>query len=103
MSQTETTTKKDSQFHEGFAGVNNTLDLDSAPGSYPRGPELMAQVLEGIGLKNGEDVVCTGAAFGNFTFHVNPEKDKEYEAVKSTIGERIKALYNGGRIRYGSW
>lgn len=103
MSQTETTTKKDSQFHEGFAEVNHTLELDSAPGSYPRGPELMEQVLEGTGLENGKDVVCTGAAFGNFTFHVNPEKDTLYEAIKPKIEERIKSLYNSGKIRYGSW
>ena len=103
MPQNETSSKTESQFYEGFIGVNNTLDLDSPPGSYPRGPELMEQVLEGTGLKNGEDVVCTGAAFGNFTFHVNPEKDMEYEAAKSTIAERIKALYNSGKIRYGSW
>jgi hypothetical protein len=103
MSQTETATKTESQFHPGFSNVNNTLELDSSPGSYPRGPELMEQVLEGTGLKNGEDVVCTGTFFGNYTFQVNPEKDKEYEAVKTTIGDKIKSLYHGGKIRYASW
>lgn len=99
MSQTETT----SQFHPGFSNVTHKLALDSAPGVYPRGPELMEKVLEGTGLKNGEDVVCTGTFFGNYTFEVNPEKDSEYEAVKEIIGERITALYHGGSIRYGSW
>ena len=102
MSQTAQT-KKDSQFHEGFAGVNNTLELDSAPGVYPRGPELMEQVLNGLGLKYGEDVVCTGAFFGNYTFHVNPEKDKEYKSVKDKVKARIEGLYNSGKIRYASW
>lgn len=102
MSQTETA-KTEIQFHKGFAGVNHTLELDSAPGVYPRGQELMEKVLEGTGLKNGEDVVCTGTFFGNYKFQVNPEKDSEYEAVKETIGERITALYHGGSIRYGSW
>jgi hypothetical protein len=103
MSQTETTTKTESQFHEGFAGVNHTLELDSAPGSYPRGPELMEQVLDGTGLVNGVDVVCTGTCFGNYTFEVDPAKDELYAAIKPKIEERIKSLYNSGRIRYGSW
>jgi hypothetical protein len=102
MSQT-TEQKKKSQFHQGFTGVNNKLELDSAPGSYPRGPELMAQILEGTSLKNGEDVVCTGTFFGNYKFQVNPEKDKEYEEAKSKIADRITELYESGRIRYASW
>jgi len=102
MPQTEET-KKDSQFHKGFAGVKYTLELDSAPGVYPRGQELMEQVLDGLGLKNGEDVVCTSALFGNYTFHVNPEKNKEYESVKEKVKARIEGLYHSGRIRYGSW
>lgn len=82
--------------------AKHTLDLDSAPGVYPRGAELMNRLLDGLGFEPG-DIVMTGALFGNHKFRVIPEKDEFYESKKEEIGNRIKQAYGNGLIRYGTW
>jgi hypothetical protein len=59
-------------------------------------------VLDGLGLMP-EDFTITNKFFGEWTFELKPEKNKQYAAVKDDIGKRIIALYNNGVIRYGEW
>ena len=76
-----------------------TIELDCAPGT-PRPDALLPQVLAGTGLELDEPV---STFFGNWTWAVPADQEEKYLAAKPVLAERIKALYNAGAIRYGSW
>lgn len=81
--------------------AKHTIEIDCAPGGI-RPNELLPSVLEGTGIEiDPENTV--GRFFGNWTWEVPEEQHELYEQVRDTISERIKNLYNSGRIRYGSW
>ena len=83
--------------------MNNlqTIELDCAPG-HPRPDSLLAGVLAGTGIKP-EQLKCVGKCFGNWTYEIPEELTEQYLAVKEKVASAIKALYNVGAIRYGSW
>ena len=76
-----------------------TIELDCPPG-WPRPGDLIADVIKDTGLPERENV---GSFFGNWTWDYSDIPADQWEAVKPTLKERIVALYNAGRIRYGSW
>lgn len=78
-----------------------TIELDCAPG-FPRPSDLLPSVLEGTGLtKDPEDTV--GRFFGCWTWDFSSVPPEQWAKVRPILKERITALHNAGRIRYGSW
>jgi hypothetical protein len=78
-----------------------TVELDCPPGS-PRPGDLLPIVLEGTGIKLDPEQTVS-RFFGNWQWVIPPEQESLYSAVRPEVAERIRALYNSGRIRYGSW
>jgi hypothetical protein len=74
------------------------LSLDCAPGAIRPG-NLLPQVIKDTGLKVKEPVATF---FGCWTWDCSDQAE-EYEKARATIGERVKALYNDDKIRFGSW
>jgi hypothetical protein len=79
--------------------MTKTIELDCEP-MAPRPDTYIASVLEGTGIP--VKVNCS-ACFGNWTWDYSEIPDDVWEAAKPVLKERITALYNNGRIRYGSW
>jgi hypothetical protein len=79
----------------------NTIELDCAPGT-PRPSDLLPGVLDGTGITiDPENTI--GRLFGNWEWEIPEEFTKQYEDSKAILKERITALHQSGRIRYGSW
>jgi hypothetical protein len=95
--ETPTTTPKGEQ----EKNETNTVEIDCPPGT-PRPDDLFPDVIKGTGLAV-EDFDLVSKVFGNFTWELKAQKNDLYKKAKNTIGERIKALYSQGKIRYGSW
>lgn len=77
----------------------HSIELDCPPGS-PRPGDLIAQVIAGTGLPLREDCM---RCFGNWKWSYDDVSCEEWDRIQPIIKERITALYNSGRIRYGSW
>lgn len=78
-----------------------SIELDCAP-MTPRPSTLLPGVLKGTGIKLDPEKP-SGTFFGNWTWDIPADQCEAYEKVRSTIAERVKALYHSGHIRYGSW
>lgn len=76
-----------------------TIELDCAPGT-PRPDSYIDSVIKDTGLPSREPV---SKFFGNWMWVYNDIPAEQWERVRATLKERITALYNAGRIRYGSW
>jgi hypothetical protein len=76
-----------------------TIELDCPPGA-PRPDELIQGVIKDTGLELREPV---GKFFGNFTWDYRDVPDDVWLKAKPILKTRITALYQCGRIRYGSW
>jgi hypothetical protein len=79
--------------------MQRTIELDCPPGS-PRPGDLIAEVIEGTGLELRDTV---SRFFGNWKWDYNDVSQEEWDKLKPILRERIKALYQRGVIRYGSW
>ena len=78
-----------------------TIDLDCAPGGI-RPNDLLPGVLADTGVViDPENTVSR--FFGNWTWKVPSEYNVLYEKNRELIKNRIIALHEAGRIRYGSW
>ena len=42
-------------------------------------------------------------SFGDWEWHVKPEHEANYLAIKPAVEQYLTNLYNQGHIRYGSW
>jgi hypothetical protein len=76
-----------------------TIELDCPPGGLRPG-DLLPDVLKDTGVVLGKPVAMF---FGNWEWVIPEDQEPAFEAHRSVIAERIKALYNSGAIRYGSW
>ena len=76
-----------------------TIELDCPPGD-PRSGDLIEGVIEGTGLELREPV---SKLFGQWTWDYSDVPSEKWAEVKPILKERITALHNSGRIRYGSW
>lgn len=76
-----------------------TIELDCAPGT-PRPDSYIAGVIQNTGLPLRDPV---GNFFGNWTWDYSDVPADTWKAIQPTLKERVIALYNSGRIRYGSW
>ena len=83
---------------EDWKNVNQTIELDSPPGAA-RPWDLLPGVIEGTGLPLRD----SGAFFGHAEFGYSDVDTKVWLAIRPTLEKRVKALYDSGRIRYGSW
>lgn len=77
------------------------IELDCPPGN-PRPGDLIADVVKGTPLegKLGDTV---SRSFGCWTWAFPDVSEFEWKLAQKTIGPRVEALYNAGKIRYGSW
>lgn len=76
-----------------------TIELDCAPGQGNPGL-LIAGVIEGTGLPTIEP---RSKLFGCWTWDYCDITDDVWEAANPTVRERINALGDAGKIRFGSW
>ena len=76
-----------------------TIELYLPPGN-PRPDDLIDGVLKDTGVNVGGPV---SKVFGNWTWVIPKEQETLYEQHRETVEARIKALYEDGVIRYGSW
>lgn len=82
--------------HDPYA---QTIELDCEPGAA-RPDTHIGEVLAGTGIPVKEPI---SKVFGNWMWDYKDVPKDVWEAAKPKFEERIKALYNSGRIRYGSW
>ena len=78
-----------------------TVEIDSPPGSI-RPDDHFVDMCKYC-QANPEWFELKTKLFGNWTWDVKPEYNKEYKQVKPQIAEFLKSLYNNGFIRYASW
>lgn len=79
-----------------------SIELDCPPGS-PRPDDLFPDVIKDTGLE-ADDFELTSKFFGNWIWSFkNKSKLKVFQDAKPELAKRIKALYDSGKIRYGSW
>ncbi len=76
-----------------------TIELDCPPGTTRPG-DLIHGVIEGTGLETREAVT---KIFGEWTWDYNDLSPEKWAKAQPILKERITALYNSGRIRWGSW
>lgn len=76
-----------------------TIELDCAPG-YPRPGDLIEDVIKDTGLPTREP---QSKMFGNWEWNYQDIAEEEWKKIKPILADRIKKLYEQGRIRYGSW
>ena len=75
------------------------IELDCPPGVLRPG-DLIAGVIANTGLPLREPVA---KSFGNWTWDYSDLSSSQWNAVVTTIQERIVKLYESGNIRYGGW
>ena len=73
--------------------------LDCAPGMIRPG-DLLPSILLETGI---EPVEASSKIFGSWVFEFHHIDASVWEANITTIAERIRALFDQGIIRYGSW
>ena len=83
----------------GDPNVQRTIELDCPPGGTRPG-DLIANVIAGTGLEAREPV---SKLFGEWTWDYNDVPQEDWDRIKPVLAERIRALYDKGVIRYGSW
>lgn len=76
-----------------------TIELDCAPFT-PRPGDYIDDVIADTGLPKREPVA---KLFGNWTWDYTDIDPDVWARLRPLLKERITALYNAGRIRYGSW
>lgn len=79
--------------------VHQTVELDCAPG-FPRPGHLIGGVIEGTGLPEKES---ESRIFGKWTWDYSEVDPELWKQARPVLKERIKALFEKGLIRYGSW
>ena len=84
-----------------ISNMSSSIEIDCAP-MRPRPDTYLPQIIEGTGLVV-DDFKLISMLFGCWTYEVNADKEALYQTHVGTIEQRITALYNSGRIRYGSW
>jgi hypothetical protein len=85
--------------------MDKTIELDCAPGG-PRPGDLIEKVVEGTILENDPKAhpeATVGRFFGNWTWEFSHISDEEWLKIREVVKLRVKALYDRGTIRYGSW
>jgi hypothetical protein len=80
-------------------GDPQTIELDCPPG-FPRPGELIGAVIEGTGLEPREP---SAKFFGCWTWDYSDVPAAQWRRVQPTLAQRIRTLYRGGWIRFGSW
>jgi putative aminopeptidase FrvX len=78
-----------------------SIELDCAP-MTPRPSQYFSASIKDTELKR-ECFVCTGRAFGMWTFSIKNEFAQLFRVSKPQLKKNIEELYNAGKIRYGSW
>jgi len=78
-----------------------TIALGCQPGS-PRPGDLLPGVLEGTGVTIDPTNTIL-RFFGDWEWAVPEDQTQTYERARETIQQRIKALYESGLVRWGSW
>lgn len=80
-----------------------SIELDCPPG-WPRPNDLIEGVLVNTGL-DVSDFDTSPPFFGNQMWILKAEanKDELFTKSKPLFKQRVSALYESGRIRYGSW
>lgn len=79
--------------------MEQTIELDCPPGKH-KPDYYLSKVLEGTGIK---PVNPSSTLFGNWIFKFSHVPEEEWKKHEPTFESRIKALYQNGEIRYGSW
>jgi hypothetical protein len=79
--------------------AEQSIEIDCAP-MTSRPDTYIEGVIEGTGLTSREPI---SKQFGNYKWDFSEVPEPKWLEVKPIIAERITALYNSGRIRYGSW
>lgn len=79
--------------------MEQSIELDCAPG-YPRPGDLIGEVIKGLDLPEKE--TCS-RVFGNWKWDYSEIAPEKWSEVRPFLKARIKALYDRGTIRYGSW
>ena len=101
MSVEETRERLEKAKQEVLNPTRYSIELDCAPG-WPRPSDLLPGVLEGTGVTLDVENT-TMRLFGNWQWLIPDDQVEAFLAARETIKARIKALYENGTIRYGSW
>ncbi len=80
-------------------GKRQAIELDVDPFG-PRPDEFLTSALHGTGL---DPVPASTKMFGFWRFEYDFVRTEDWVAARPRIAENIKALYQAGCIRYGSW
>jgi hypothetical protein len=79
--------------------TKQTIELDCPPGMTRPG-DLIASVIKGTNLPKRKDCF---RFFGHWIWDYTDIDPTIWTEAQPIIRRRIKALYNEGVIRYGSW
>ena len=82
-----------------------TIELDCAPGTRRPG-DYLVELVRDTPIENHQNAkpdATSSRLFGCWTWTFNDVPDDEWKEVQSIIKPRIIALYDAGRIRFGSW
>ncbi len=79
--------------------MEKSIELDCSPFN-PRPDTLIGNVIKDTCLKLKKPI---SKLFGNWKWSYSEVSDNDWNVVKPILATRIKALYNNGTIRYGSW
>lgn len=82
--------------------AGHTIELDCPPG-FPRPGDLIDGVVAGTLIEEAARAQHPTPFFGNAMWVFEGVSEADWALVQRTTEPRIKALYNEGLIRYGSW
>lgn len=84
--------------------MSHKIEIDCPPGQL-RPWHLIDDIIEGTGLTTDQntDDSHPHAFFGSCAWFFLVDDHKWDTEIAPMVGEKIKALYNSGFIRYGEW
>jgi hypothetical protein len=85
--------------------IEKSIELDCAPGNLRPG-DLILSVVAGTALEGRPEAQPDATVmrlFGNWRWEFPGVPDDVWLSIRPVLEERVKKLYHGGLIRYGSW
>jgi len=85
-------------------GTEWSITVDCRPGAA-RPSDLLAPILDGVGLSLREDFLVPACFFGQWTFEyrATPDRPTPGPEVRQRVGEALTELHRTGAIRYADW